>query len=63
MKVRTISYTTPQIGDEVKVENSIFRDDVKLYICYISDSLIYVSYDKRSPKDECESFFPEDVTI
>ena len=63
MKVKTISHTTPQIGDEVKVEGSIFRDDIKLYICHIEGSLIYISWDRRSPKSECESFFPEDVTI
>jgi hypothetical protein len=62
MLVKTITYTEPTPGDEVKVD-SIFRDDITLYICHIEGDLIYISWDKKATKGECESFFSEDVTI
>lgn len=62
MLVKTISYTEPFIGDEVKVD-SAFRGDITLYICHIEGDLIYISWDKGASKGECETFFPEDVTI
>jgi len=60
MLVKTISYSEPRIGDEVKAE-SIFNEP--LYICHIQDGLIYVSYDRKAAKGECDTFFPEDITV
>jgi len=60
MLVKTISYTEPTIGDEVQVDSPFHGT---LYICHIEDDIIYISYDKKAHKDECVTFFGDDVTI
>lgn len=52
-----------KIGDEIKAPGSIYRNDLKLYICHISGDLLYISDEKNTPKDECESVFAEDCYV
>ena len=52
-----------QIGDEVKVPNSVFRSDVKLYICHIEEDIIFFDTEKGTPKDECDTAFAEDCVL
>lgn len=53
----------PKIGDIVKAPNTIFRDDITLYICHIDDDLLYISPEKYSTKNECETAFIEDCYL
>lgn len=52
-----------KVGDIVKAPNTIFRDDITLYVCHIEGDLLYISDEKDSPKDECETSFVEDCFI
>lgn len=63
MKVRTISYSEPKVGDKISTDGTIFRDGVELFICHIEGELIYFSWDKSATKGECETSFAEDATI
>lgn len=63
MKIKTIIWSDPKVGDKIEVEGSNFREGVQLFICYIGDELIYYSYDPKAPKSECETAFSEDVLI
>jgi hypothetical protein len=52
-----------KIGDEIKAPNSIFRDDLILYICHIDGDLLYINTEKNTSKDECETVFVEDCYL
>jgi hypothetical protein len=49
-----------KVGDIVKAPNTVYRDDITLYVCYIDGDLLYISDDKNATKDECETSFVED---
>ena len=51
------------IGDIVKAPNTVYRDDLTLYVCHIEGNLLYVSNEKDSPKNECETSFVEDCYL
>lgn len=51
------------IGDEIKAPLSIFRDDLKLYICHIDKNLVYFNTSPNTPKSQCESAFAEDLEL
>ena len=52
-----------KVGDEIKAPSSIFRDDLTLYVCHIEGDLLYLSTEKDSPKNECETSFAEDCYL
>lgn len=52
-----------KVGDEIKAPNSIFRDDLTLYVCHIEGELLFISTEKESTKDECETSFVEDCYL
>ena len=51
------------IGDIIKAPNTVYREDITLYICHIEGDLLYISDSKNTPKDECESTFAEDCYL
>lgn len=52
-----------KVGDEIKAPNSIFRDDLTLYVCHIEGDLLFLSTEKDTPKNECETSFVEDCYL
>lgn len=52
-----------KVGDVIKAPNTIFRDDLTLYVCHIEGDLLYISDEIDSPKDECETSFAEDCYL
>jgi len=52
-----------KIGDIVKAPNTIFREDLTLYVCHIDDDLLFISPEKDASKDECETSFAEDCYL
>ena len=52
-----------KVGDIVRAPNTIFRDDLVLYVCHIEGDLLYVSNDIGAPKNECERTFAEDCYL
>jgi adenine-specific DNA methylase len=52
-----------KIGDIIKAPFSIFREDLTLYICYIEGDLLYISPEKDSPKEDCETTFSDDCFL
>ena len=52
-----------KVGDEIKAPNSIFRDDLTLYVCHVEGDLLFISTEKDSPKNECETSFAEDCYL
>lgn len=52
-----------KVGDIVKSPSTIFRDDITLYVCHIEGDLLYISDEKDSTKDDCETVFVEDCFI
>lgn len=52
-----------KIGDEIKAPLSIFRDNIKLYVNYIEDDLLYISTELNSLKEDCETVFAEDCYL
>ncbi len=52
-----------KVNDVVKAPNSVYRDDLTLYVCHIEDDLLYISDEKNAPKEECETSFAEDCYL
>ncbi len=52
-----------KVNDVVKAPNSVYRDDLTLYVCHIEDDLLYISDEKNAPKEECETSFVEDCYL
>lgn len=52
-----------KIGDIVLAPTTVFRSDITLYICYIEGDLLFISDEKDSPMDECETSFAEDCYL
>jgi len=52
-----------KIGDEIKAPDSIYRSDLKLYVCHIEDDLLYISTELSVQKDECVTAFAEDCYL
>ena len=52
-----------KVNDVVKAPNSVYRDDLTLYVCHIEDDLLYISDEKNTPKEECETSFVEDCYL
>jgi len=52
-----------KVGDKIKAPDSIFRDDIELFICYIQDDLLFISPYLNSTMDQCETVFAEDCYI
>jgi adenine-specific DNA methylase len=52
-----------KVGDEIKAPNSIFRDDLTLYVCHIEGDLLYIDTEKDTPKNACETAFVEDCYL
>lgn len=48
------------IGDEIKTDMTVFRDDLRLFIIDIQGDLLFISYDINATRDECETVFVED---
>ena len=63
VKLKKTVEVEAKVGDEVKAPDSIFRDDIKLYICHIEGDLLFISSEPNSPKDECETAFAEDCYL
>jgi hypothetical protein len=52
-----------KVGDLVKVPNTVYRDDLTLYVCHIENDLLYISDEKNTLKEECETSFVEDCYL
>lgn len=52
-----------KIGDIVKAPFSIFREDLTIYICHIEGDILYISTEKDSPKEDCETTFADDCFL
>jgi len=52
-----------KVGDVVKAPNTVFRDDLTLYVCHIEDDLLYISDEINTPKKGCETSFVEDCYL
>ena len=52
-----------KVGDLVKAPNTVYRDDLKLYVCHIENDLLYISNEINTPKEECETSFVEDCYL
>ena len=66
-KIRKEVFVEAKVGDEIRVKGTYFRSDLPLFINHIeeglSSSLIFYSFDKGLPKDECETAFDEDCFL
>lgn len=61
--VRKQIYIEAKIGGIVLAPNSIFRDDISLYICYIKGDLLYISDEKNTTIEDCQCEFSEDCYL
>ena len=61
--IRKVIEVEVKVGDIVKAPNTIFREDLVLYVCHIDGDLLYVSDEPNTPKKECESTFAEDCYL
>jgi len=61
--IRKTIQVEAQVGDIVKAPNTVFREDIQLYICHIDNDLLYVSDVLNTLKSECEVSFAEDCYI
>lgn len=61
--IKKISEVEAKIGDIVKAPFSIFREDLKIYICHIEGDILYISPEKNSPKEDCETTFSDDCFL
>ncbi len=52
-----------EVGNEIKAPGSIFRDDLKLFICHIEGDLLFISDEPGTIKEDCESVFAEDCCL
>lgn len=52
-----------KVGDIVKAPNTVYRDDLTLYVCHIDNELLYISNEINTPKEECETSFVEDCYL
>jgi hypothetical protein len=53
----------PNIGDKIKAPHSVFRDDLELYICFITGDILHISCEKDAPLEECVAAFCEDCYL
>jgi len=59
---KTIEIET-EVGMEIKTTRGIYRDDIRIFICYVDGNIIYYSDDKNAPIKECESIHSEDCYL
>ncbi len=52
-----------KVGDVIKAPNTVYRDDLTLYVCHIDGDLLYISTEIDSPKVDCETSFVEDCYL
>jgi len=52
-----------KVDDVVKAPNTVYRDDLTLYVCHIEGDLLYISDKKNAPKKECETSLVEDCYL
>jgi adenine-specific DNA methylase len=52
-----------KVGDMIKAPNTIYRDDLTLYVCHIEGDLLYISDEPNTPKEDCETSFVEDCYL
>jgi hypothetical protein len=52
-----------KVGDVIKAPNTIFRNDLTLYVCHVEGDLIYISDKINTPKHECEVSLVQDCYL
>ena len=61
--IRKEIFVEVKVGDIVKAPNTVFRDDITLYVCHIDGDLLYIYDEPDTPKSECETSFVEDCYL